>query len=145
MRISWHDDEAPAEPPIYEGLAGLAAADPAELAARAFVRVFSAGQPPHYRPEAVLGILQQFAGLNEIPGATVRGIMTSPGARYSLDPLYLQCVLLWERGLLAGRLSRGDSHHHVVLLPRGWRALTEAKPYDTVLEILNGDAQRDSS
>jgi hypothetical protein len=122
-------DASPAEEPLYAGLAGMYAADPGELAAELFIRLFATDQKPHYRPEAALGILQRLGGVDEVPAITVRGTMTTPRAKYSLDPLYVQCVLLWERGLVAGRLSRGsEAYHHLVLLPRGLQVLSGADP-----------------
>lgn len=122
-------DTSPVGEPLYAGLAGLYAADPGELAVELFVRLFATDQEPHYRPEAALGVLQGLGGVDEVPAITVRGTMTTPRAKYSLDPLYVQCVLLWERGLVAGRLSRGsEAYHHLVLLPRGFQALGSADP-----------------
>ncbi|KRC61413.1 hypothetical protein ASE14_11080 [Agromyces sp. Root81] len=129
MGIFTRTDAKPTEPPRYSGLSGLEAADPIELASNVFVRVFADQQSPHVRPEAVLGVLQQLAGVDEVPGMTVRGTLTTPRARYALDPVFLQCVLLWERGLIAGRLSRGsEAYHHIVLLPMGSRALAGEDP-----------------
>jgi hypothetical protein len=117
------------EPAVYPGVAGLESADPAELAARVFLSTFSGAESRHVRPEAVLGVLQQLAGVDEVPGMTVRGTMTTPRAKYGLDPVFVQCVLLWERALVAGRLSRGsEAYHHIVLLPRGSRALAGDEP-----------------
>jgi hypothetical protein len=122
-------DRSSVEEPLYDGIAGMSAADPGELAVHVFVRLFAPEQGAHYRPEAALGVLQGLGGVHEIPGITVRGTLTKPSARYSLDPLYVQCVLLWEQGLVAGRLSRGsEAHHHLVLLPRGFHALSSADP-----------------
>jgi hypothetical protein len=136
MSIFKRADPTPTGPPHYSGLPGLEAADPTDLAVEVFLGVFTIGKSHYVRPEAVLGVLQQLAGMDEIPGITVRGTLTTPRARYSLDPVFLQCVLLWERGLIAGRLSRGsEAYHHIVLLPRGSRALASTDP-DTELRLL---------
>jgi hypothetical protein len=122
-------DASPAEEPLYAGLAGMYTADPGELAVQVFLRLFAPDQKSHHRPEAALGVLQRLGGVDEIPAIIVRGTMATPRAKYSLDPLYVQCVLLWERGLVAGRLSRGsEAHHHLVLLPRGLQALGSSDP-----------------
>lgn len=134
-------DKSPVEEPLYEGLAGLNAADPVELAVQVFVRLFATEQGTHYRPEAALGVLQQLGGFHEIPGIIIRGTMGTPTARYSLDPLYVQCALLWEQGLVAGRLSRGsEAHHHLVLLPRGFQALGSVDAAAALRTILSPPA-----
>ena len=72
---------------------------------------------------------------------TVRGTLTTPRARYDLDPVFLQCVLVWERALIAGRLSRGsEAYHHIVLLPMGARALDGAGPEAAVRALIGAPA-----
>ena len=129
------------EPPLYSGIAGLESADPIELASNVFVRVFADRQSPHVRPEAALGVLQQLAGVDEVPGMTVRGTLTTPRAQYALDPVFLQCVLLWERALIAGRHSRGsEAYHHLVVLPMGSRALASENPEAAVRALVDMQA-----
>lgn len=139
MAIFKRTSAVPTEPAVYQGMAGLESADPAELAARVFLRTFSGAETRHVRPETVLGVLQQLAGVDEVPSMTVRGTLTTPRARYALDPVFVQCVLLWERALIAGRLSRGsEAYHHLVLLPAGARALAAAQPESTVRQLIDG-------
>ncbi len=141
MGIFTRAEAAPTEPPLYPGLAGLESADPGELATHLFLRVFTSGQSSHVRPEAVLGALQRISGVDEVPGMTVRGTLTTPRARYTLDPVFLQCVLVWERALIAGRLSRGsEAYHHLVLLPMGARALAGADPEAAVRALIDAPA-----
>lgn len=76
---------------------------------------------------------------------TVRGTLTTPRARYTLDPVFLQCVLVWERALIAGRLSRGsEAYHHLVLLPMGARALADADAVSAVRRLI-ADGTRPTS
>jgi hypothetical protein len=139
MAIFKRAEATPTEPPVYDGLAGLESADPTELATRVFLGAFSDSPSHHVRPEAVLGVLQQLAGVSEVPKMTVRGMLTTPTARYALDPVLVQCVLLWERALIAGRLSRGsEAYHHLVLLPTGSRALAGAEPASVVRSLIDG-------
>lgn len=98
-------DAEPTEPARYDGVAGLESADPVELAATVFLSVFTAGPSKHFNPADVLRALQRLCGIDEVPSEAIRRILAKPGDTYSLDPLYLQCVLLWERALLAARLS----------------------------------------
>ena len=141
MAIFKRTSAVPTEPTVYQGLAGLESADPAELAARVFFGAFAGTESRHVRPEAVLGVLQQLAGVDEVPGMTVRGTLTTPRARYTLDPVFLQCVLVWERALIAGRLSRGsEAYHHLVLLPVGARALAGADPEAAVRALIDAPA-----
>lgn len=129
------------EPRLYEGFAGLEAAEPIDLAVNVLLRLFPRGDGAHYRPETVLGVIQDLADISEVPGVTVRGTITTPRARYALDPFYLQCVLIWEHALLAGRLSRGsEAYHHIVLLPRGHRALTSASPEEELRALIQAQS-----
>ena len=99
MAIFKRTPAVPTVPTVYQGLAGLESAVPAELAARVFLGAFAGAESRHVRPETVLGILQRLSGVDEVPGMTVRGTLTTPRARYALDPVFVQCVLLWERAL----------------------------------------------
>ncbi|KQZ09620.1 hypothetical protein ASD23_15610 [Agromyces sp. Root1464] len=138
MAIFKRTPAVPTVPTVYQGLAGLESAVPAELAARVFLGAFAGAESRHVRPETVLGILQRLSGVDEVPGMTVRGTLTTPRARYALDPVFVQCVLLWERALIAGRLSRGsEAYHHLVLLPMGARALVGADPEAAVRTLLD--------
>ena len=141
MAIFKRTSAMPTEPAVYHGLAGLESADPAELAVRVFLGAFAGAESRHVRPEAVLGVLQQLSAVDEVPGMTVRGTLTTPRARYALDPVFVQCVLLWERALIAGRLSRGsEAYHHLVLLPMGARALAGADSEAAVRALVDAPA-----
>lgn len=139
MGIFNRGEKAETGPPVYGGIDGLRSADPVELAVVVFLEVFTGEEQAHHRPEAVLGALQRLSGHDEVPSSAIRGILTKPGARYSLDAILLQCVLVWERGLVAGRLSRGsEANHHIVLLPQGRRVQQDSDPAGLLRRSLTG-------
>lgn len=137
MGLFTRADAEPTEPARYDGVAGLESADPVELAATVFLSVFTVGPSKHFNPADVLRALQRLCGIDEVPPEAIRRILAKPGDRYSLDPLYLQCVLLWERALLAARLSRGgEARHHLVLLPEGSRALADPEAESALRRLM---------
>lgn len=113
----------------------LAAADPVRVAVDTFVTVFTAATRTHVVPYAVHGALQELFGIDEVDEPTIRGTIERTGAKYALDPYFVQCLTMWENALLAGRLSRGE-HDYVVLLPRGSEALREPNPAAALEAIL---------
>ncbi|MGV8886167.1 MAG: hypothetical protein ACOH1T_11350 [Microbacteriaceae bacterium] len=127
----------PNHAPLYAGLPGMAAADPAELALQVFLRVFTPSGT-HFDVETVHGVLQDLSGQREITGRDVRAVFAMAETFEPLDPFYLQCMLIWERSLIAARLTRGRDHtwSYLVLLPRGWQALVSPNPTEAVRTLI---------
>ncbi len=99
----------------------LSAADLADVAAQLFATTFRPGVKSPQAFRNVRNDLSKMAGLGRL------GVFTTAEPSYVIA---LECTLLWERALLAARISAGDSATlYVHLLRRGEAIRTSPDPH----------------